>query len=112
MTTRSNPSHDKISAAGVLVLEHSTGRGTVCRAGALAAGSTYMTKLFFLICIEVPAVPAAERIETLRDEIQQHAAAVVPFFTHQEPSLVTCQRCTSETLLMSEPWRTEVKGAA
>jgi hypothetical protein len=48
-------------------------------------------KIHFFIMVELPAATAAERVELLRDEIQQHAAAVVPFYTHQTPVLVTCE---------------------
>lgn len=49
-----------------------------------------MTSLHFLITIKLPSEPAADRVELMRDEIEQHAAAVVPFYTHQEPGRVVC----------------------
>jgi hypothetical protein len=47
-------------------------------------------KLHFLISVELPAAPTDERVEMVRAEIEAHAAAVVPFFTHQQPSAVAC----------------------
>jgi hypothetical protein len=48
-----------------------------------------MTKIYFLVTVELPAEPPADRVEKLRDEIAAHAVAVVPFYTHQQPSAVT-----------------------
>lgn len=49
-----------------------------------------MTKRF-LVTVETPTMPDAERLELIRSEIEQHAVACVEFYGRVRPDKVTCE---------------------
>ena len=72
-----------------------------------------MTKQF-LVTVQTPGDVPADRLETIRAEIEQHAGACVEFYGRQRPLKVQCcEAQPGREYLLTEPWRTApVEGGA